>query len=294
MVGNPFKTLFCIGLLAQIAVVQASVPETLSYRVYYKGLLSAMSEVPIAEAQLITERPSATLEVSTLTLSSAAHDVVDALYPIRYRLRALYDLGDQRLVGAERFKRTREVKHDLTWLDAADGRLRYVRADAGAPLVSVPEPLRPWMTSTRLHGAIGDPVVVPQSLLDRLSLLQSLRRHIPPAGQVVDLPVVDGRKAYRYEVRLDGIESLSLAGKLWDTWRLRVEGYERTAQGGFSDQPEHAPIFVWISRDAQRLPLQFRVDHAVGDFTVAWVPGTLPVDIATAVPQAQDAWGDDG
>lgn len=294
MVVKVFKALLGIGLIVQSAVGLAAASETLSYRVYYKGLLSAMSEVPIAEARLVTEQAPGTLEVSTLTLSSAAHDVVDALYPIRYRLRALYDVGDQRLVGIERYKRTRKTKHDLAWLDAGNGRLHYLKADPSAPVVTVPASLHAWATTTAMRGTQGSPVAVPPALLDRLTLLQTLRRRIPAMGEVLALPVTDGPNTYRYQVRLDGTATLSLAGRRWNTWRLRVEGYEQKLDGGLSDEPDHAPIYVWISRDAQRLPLQFRIEHTVGDFTVAWVPGSLPVDIAMDVPPVTDSWADEG
>lgn len=296
MVGSLIKTLCCVGLLLQASVALASAPETLSYRVYYKGLLSAMQELPIAEARLVTEQADdGRLEISTLSLSSAAHDVVDTLYPIRYRLRSLYDLRDQRLLGMERFKRTREVKHDLAWLDADHGLLHYLKADANASEVRIPGSLQPWLAKGAVHGAERDALAVPDQLLDRLTLLQTLRRHIPALGEVQRLPVTDGPKTYRYQVRLDGTETLSLAGRRWDTWRLRVEGYETTVDGRPSDEPDHAPIYVWISRDPARLPLQFRIDHAVGDFTVAWVPDRLPVDLAMDVPAAPvDPWSDEG
>lgn len=292
MVKLPGITLLLLGLMG--AAVSAQATESLSYRIYYKGLLSAMSEVPIAEARLRTERAPGNLEISTLTLSSAAHDVVDALYPIRYRLRAVYDLADHRLVGMERVKRTRKFKHDLAWLDGATGRLHYLKADPAGPVVTLPDPVRPWVGQRAITGRAGKPVTVPLALLDRLTLLQDLRRDLPSVGQVRELAVTDGPKRYRYTARLDGTDILTMAGQHRPTWRLRVDGYEIQADGRASSEPDHPPIYVWISRDAQRLPLQFRIDHSVGDFTVAWVPGQLPVDVAMDVPPAANSWDDEG
>lgn len=297
MVHPRLNFLICLLLAAMLAPARASTPETLNYRVYYKGLLSAMQELPIAEARLVTRRADdGRLEESTLTLSSAAHDVVDALYPIRYRLRALVDLQDDDLVATERFSRTRKLKHDLAWVDDDAGRLRYVRAGAGRP-EPIPEALRPWVGAGEF-GDPGKPVrAAPDGLLDRLSLVQALRRRIPAAGQVLTLPVTDGPKLYRYEVRLDGSETLQVAGRAIPAWRLRVVGFEHNDDGSVKSEPKHAPVYVWISRDAARTPLRFHIDHTAGGFTVEWVPGDLSVVVAMDEPipgGGDDSWPGEG
>lgn len=295
MVKTGIKVITCLGLLLQSSVGLAVSSETLSYRVYYKGLLSAMQALPIAEARLTTEHAQqGLLEVSTLTLSSAAHDVVDAVYPIRYRLRALYHLQDQRLLGMERFKQTRKIKHDVAWVDSGADQLHYLRVDKRAAPIPLPPTLQPWLGQQALRGAPSTVTSAPLHLLDRLSLLQSLRREIPAVGQVRALAVTDGPKAYGYQVRLDGTENVTIGGRSWSTWRLRVDGYEKPATGPLSASPDHAPIYVWVSRDASRLPLRFRIDHSVGDFTVEWVPDELPVDLALDVPaDSGGSWADD-
>lgn len=297
MVSSGKQFLKCLVLIITATpVFAAGTPEILGYRVYYKGWLSAMQELPIAEARLVTEpAEQGRLQVSTLSLSSAAHDMVDAVYPIRYRLRSVYDRHQARLLAMERFKRTRRVKHDLAWVDETDGRLHYLRADAKASGPPVPDEVKTWLLDTRFGDAGKPAPVVPAGLLDRLALLQALRQRIPAPGQVLGLPVTDGPKLFRYEARLDGSESIQAGGRTWPAWRLRVDGYEQARQSGADGQPDHAPVYVWISRDPQRLPLRFHIDHRVGGFTVEWVPGDVAVAVALDAPvPPADAWVDEG
>ena len=297
MAGTRSKFLISLFLGVLMPVAQATPTETLSYRIYYKGWLSAMQELPIAEARLVTEQAEAgRLEVSTLSLSSAAHEVVDSLYPIRYRLRSLYDPQANQLVAMERFKRTRKVKHDLAWVDGLTGRLHYLRADGNRPAAALPARLQPWLADSVFAESDKDAVAVPAGLLDRLALLQAVRRQIPAAGQVLVLPVTDGPKTFRYQVRLDGVERMSIAGRQWPAWRLRVEGYEQRPGEAPSEEADHAPILLWVSQDAERLPLRFHIDHSVGGFTVEWAPGDLPVAVALDAPisPSGNAWVDEG
>lgn len=297
MVGRRKKFAIWLALLGALAPgVGAAADEGLGYRAYYQGLLSAMRSVPIADARLVTEQADhGRLQVTTLTLSSAAHGVVDALYPIRYRLRSVFDRRDDRLLAMERFKRTRKVKHDLAWVDAADDRLHYLRRADQATPVTLPARLTPWLAGQRFAATDKPALPAPAGLLDRLALLQALRDRIPVAGQVLVLPVTDGPKLFRYEVRLVGEEDIELAGRRWASWRLRVEGYEQAADGEVAEEPDHAPIDLWIARDGRHRPLRLRMAHSVGDFTVDWVPDGEPVVVALDAPvPPADPWSDEG
>lgn len=263
--------------------------ESLSYRVYYQGLLSAMSRLPIADATLqATASGDGAVEVSTLSLSSAGYAVVDSLYPIRYRLRSLYGTEQGQLLAFERYKRTRKFKHDLAWLDAEAGQLHYLRADddTATPAAQLPRRLRPWLSEAAFRAASEPPLAVAAGVLDRLSLLQRLRQQPPAAGQQQLLTLTDGRKYYRYRVTGVGRDSVTLAGRRLDAWRLRVEGFEVVAGSERLGEAEHPPIDVWLSDDPRRLPLRLQIDHAVGEFTVDWLPEAPPVEVVMEVPSA--------
>lgn len=293
MVRMKIRFLICVALAG--ALTPALAAETLDYRVYYKGLLSAMQAVSIADASLVTDTADGGgLEVSTLSLSSAAHEVVDALYPIRYRLRSVHDAAGGNLRLIERFKRTRKVKHDLAWVDRPAGRLHYLKAKEQGPAATLPAALHPWVGKARF-GDAGTPArAVPAVLLDRLALLQVLRHRIPAAGQVLTLPVTDGPEEFHYQVRLAGIETIEVGGRSRPAWRLRVEGF-KVGRDGTTGEADHAPISMWIGRDAERIPLRFKIEHSVGDFTVDWVPGDRPLMVALDAPiPPPNSWADEG
>lgn len=297
MVKSELKLSVALLIGLWLPMAWAIPAETLNYRVYYQGWLSAMQQLNISEARLMTEWvQGGEVKISTLSLSSAAHGMVDAVYPIRYRLRSVYDLRAQRLMAMERYKRTRRFKHDLAWVDAPAGRLYYARAAVvGAP-AKVPVTLQPWVTPVTFTAAAETPLATPVHLLDRLSLLQALRHRIPAPNEMLTLAVIDGSKFYRYEITAIGTETVTIAGRQWASWRLSVVGYEQRPGEPPSHEPEHAPIDLWISQDQQRLPLRFRAEHAVGSFAVEWVPSGEPITVALDAPLAapEEGWSDGG
>jgi hypothetical protein len=279
----------CLLPLVALANAPAAAPheESLNFRVYYQGLLSGMTRVAIADASL-QSRWSGQLQVSTLHLSSAAHGLVDSLYPIRYRLRSLYAAESQQLLGFERFKKGRKFKHDLAWVDGQQGRVHYLRAAAGPPADALPPALRPWLSDTPFRAAEREPLQAMPGVLDRLTLLQALRRQWPSPQQPLTLALTDGRKQYRYQVEWQGRETLTLAGSEREAVHLRVRGAEIEPATGAVLEASHPPIDVWLGAGPQRLPLRLQIDHSVGVFTVEWSEATTPVQVAiTPPPESQ-------
>jgi len=269
---------------------RAAASESLGYRVYYQGVLSAMQRVAIVEARLDSRTPDqGGLQVSTLTLSSAGHPLVDSLYPIRYRLRAVADLASGRLLGFERYKHTRKTRQDLAWVTPDGSRVHYLRAGVEARVTPAPLPprLQPWLDKRGLQPVSDMSLQAMPGVLDRLTLLQRLRRRPPAAGQPDTLWLTDGRKSYSYRVSRVGREWLDVAGRQWDAWKLRVEGYKRQPGSAGPGEPDHAPVTLWLSTAAPHLPLRFHIDHTVGAFTVDLLPARKPPQLTVDVPSAR-------
>lgn len=259
---------------------QAEGAETFNYRVYYQGLLSAMARVAIAEVRLDIESPPGDrLLVSTLSLSSESFGLMDAVYPIRYRLRALYSLQAGQLVAYERYKRTRKIKHDLVWVDEQSGLARRLVADREGE-DSLPVSLRPWVAGKSFRPQPGEGLAVPHGVLDRLTLLQALREQVPPQGEALELPVTDGEQGFIYRVTGEGREGLIISGQYFDSWRLRIDGFAQKLDGEGGLERDHEPVYVWLSADEQHMPLRFHTDHSAGGFTVDWVPEAVQVEVA--------------
>jgi hypothetical protein len=266
-------------LCLHVQPVQADAAETFNYRVYYQGLLSAMARVAIADVRLDIETPAdSRLLVSTLSLSSEAYGLMDALYPIRYRLRALYSLEAGQLYAYERYKRTRKIKHDLVWVDERSGLAHWLLAanQGGAYL---PDELRPWFAAKALRSPEQGGLAVPHGVLDRLTLLQALREQTPRQGQELVLPVTDGKQGFTYRITGEGRESLAIAGQPRDSWRLRIEGFTHQRNAAGEMERDHDPVYVWLSADERRIPLRFHADHDVGGFAVEWVPEAVEVNV---------------
>jgi hypothetical protein len=266
--------------------------ESLNYRVHYEGLLSGMTRVAIADVSLYsTATPE--LQVHTLHLSSAGYGMVDALYPIRYRLRSLYHLSGKQLLAFERYKRGRKFKHDLAWVDAEHSRVRYLRADHKGQAAELPRMARPWISEAPFVPVADTPSPVAPGVLDRLILLQVVRQQVPATGKILTFSLTDGRKRYRYQVEWLGADRLELDGRGQQAWQLRVHGQEIDGNGNAVGEAAHAPIELWLSADSQRLPLRLQIDHAVGSFTVDLARDAPPVRVAVEPPpqpQVAAAW----
>lgn len=266
--GSAGRRIACLGLLVLCLLSAPAMAgdESLGYRAYYQGLLSAMARIPIVDIRLDNHRDEDTgLQVSTLSLTSEHHSLMEAFYPVRYRLRSIYRIGERQLLGYERYKRGRKVKHDLVVVDALAGKARVLLPSAAAT-AALPSPLLPWLSSRRFAGNGEPAMAVPAGVLDRLTLLQAARDHLPAAGQALALQVTDGKKLFDYRVVNEGGEVLEIAGRPQHCWRLRIEGFLHRPD----DTPEedHEPVHVWLSADARRLPVRFHSDAALGGFTV--------------------------
>lgn len=261
--GFVFLSLLCLCLFS-MRVMAAD--EHLGYRAYYQGLLSAMARIPIADIRLDNHRDEvAGLRISTLSLTSEHHSLMEAFYPIRYQLRSIYSIADRQLLAYERYKRGRKVKHDLVLVDATAG-TAGVMLSSGKEAAGLPAELLPWLSSRHFADNGEQAVAVPDGVLDRLTLLQVARERLPAVGQVMPLKVTDGKKLFDYRVVNEGVEQLEIAGRAQDCWRLRIEGFLRKPDS--EPEEDHEPVLIWLSADAHRIPVRFHSDAALGGFTV--------------------------
>lgn len=275
----------------------AFVGEDVHYKVFYRGLFSAFSRIPVADAELSTRRyPAVTgqppLLETALTVSTAAYEFIEGLYPFRYRMRTLYQLRPQGSVAFERIKRTRKRKYDLVWVDrepdASQASIkRYQQGEN--PVDSVlPSPLAQWadVKGVALHPKAKN---TPQGkaadggVLDWLSLLQAVRGLPDLPGEPLLLPVTDGNGQTFYRVSFEGMEALEVDGRLWSTQKFSLT--ELDAQG----EPNGNPIKAWLSADGSHLPLRLQTSHTVGRFIIEYrrQPAAQPVSVDTPIQVAE-------
>lgn len=287
------------GLQAQSAarVEPAFVGETLYYQVFYRGLFSAFSRIPVANAMLSTQRYqapglSSPLLDTALTVSTAGYDFVEGLYPFRYRMRTLYQLSPQGSVAFERIKRTRKSKYDLVWVDREPGVQqaiikRYRRGDT--PVDSVlPTPVAQWADTKAIsvHPKTRQPDGknnVATDVLDWLSLLQAIRGLSELPSENVLLPVTDGNGQRNYRVSREGRETLVIGDRSWPAWRYSLI---KMSDNG---EDENNPIKVWLSTDERHLPLRLQTSHTVGRFIIEYrqSPIVQPISVDTPIQVAE-------
>ena len=266
-VSRPTYLVPLLGLLALLLpqVLPAAQSEQLHYRVSYQGFFSAGARLSIADVILSTRQPASesAYAETEMQVSSEAYGAVEAFYPIRYRFRSWY-LPDRSASLAFEYwqrKRSGKLKHRLTYLD--DPQEPFITRDLQAEgELDLPSLLA------------GDyPAAAPQSpRFDRLGLLQRVRSLPLQVGQQVELPVTTGKAMLHYRVSVEAEQQLQIAGQSWSALKLRFDGLEPDDRGKL--RHSHRPVFIWLSNDAQRLPLRADSKHTLGRFTLEMVlPG---------------------
>jgi hypothetical protein len=250
-----------VTLFLQLALTGAAwSSEVLDYRVVYKGVFSAGAELPIADLRLdIRNRPGKHGLLETrIEASSAAYPVVESLYPVRYRFRNWTMLTKPATVlGFETYRSTRKLRHRLYLRDdLAPGFRRYdLAAGAGRREIS-----RLEAGESPVKADAG------KRQLDRLALLQLIRRR-PLREQVVfHFKVTNGREWMQYRVKVEAAQVLNLNGANVPAWKLRFDGSESDPSGRW--EPAHRPVYLWLSQAPGRIPLRIESRHGIGLFRI--------------------------
>lgn len=243
--------------------------ERLVYEVSYQGALTANSKTPIASLALQTREVSlpsiaGPLFETSMRVSSGIFPFAEEHFPFRVRYRSLYQVNPFALRALEKYKLTDELKHEITWVDNKRKRVGRFRQQAGGR--GLPATLTDWFG---VEGSFGyyKPArhKIPRGLVDRLSMLESLKLVQMKPGAKYKFPVTDGKRLLDYRVEVLGLAQIQYAGKTRQAWKLVLNAFY-TKKGVTS--PRHAPIYLWMSKAQPRLPLRFLHHHPLGTFTV--------------------------
>jgi len=247
--------------------------DALEYRVIYRGMFSGGADMPIADLVLEASKAqgSADLRQARIEVSSSAYPLVESLFPIRYRFRN-WTVGDQgQLLGFESYESTRKVRHRLYLRDGSNPGVRRISLKAGAG--------RREMAQLEA-GEAPVPPIGGERLLDRLGLLQFVRRQDLAEQVEYRLMVTNGRERLVYEVRVVAAQILDLGDVSLPAWKLRFDGLQSGQNGGL--EPAHRPVYVWLSQTPEHIPLRIDSRHAIGRFRVELKNRPLLKQIAQA------------
>lgn len=234
----------------------ASQAQTHHYEVSYRGVFSLGDDMPIATLSIATERAADGIRQTRLTASSERYAVVESLYPIRYRFRSWADPDSGHLLGFETYEKTKRKKHRLYVRDDSAVGTRKLDLTKGDGRDEI----------AQLEAGIAPGAELSAPLFDRLGLLQQMRREPLRQGREFRLPVTTGREHIAYRVRVESAPVIQIEGQLLPSWKLRLDAFERDADG--KESPAHRSAFIWLSRDEARIPLRAEVRHAIGLFSV--------------------------
>lgn len=262
------------GLLACLALGKASAVEYdyLEFELNYKGKMSSNKVMPVAKA--VWSSPvmgSPGVDALSLMISSEKHMKLEMTLPVRICHQSHYHQGQKR---PQDFESYMQAGKRLDYLRAVfDWAGRTLRRDnAKAEMDSANTDLYDLTgraggkTRVNWQNESGQ-LALKKVLFDRLSMMQHLRGMNLKDGQVISVPVSDGKRALEYWVTVTEDNGLSVMGQTWEALKLNFETFDLDPE---RDRPLHPPVDVWISKDARRLPLRM-----VGKFPVGLLDAKL-------------------
>lgn len=266
-----FVLFLCCWLFAGAGSAVPAIPgERVDYRVFYRGFLSVGKKLEMANATLRTRThrtKQGELYESNFWLTTEQHGFVDSLYPFRYRLRSFYRSPAQGTLFYSVFQKNKEKSQlQLYQVDPAQLHLTRYRQVEKTPANPTPPP-------AELLALLAEPGIFEREkvfepkgkppLVDLVCLLQAIRGKDLAKERQFRIVATDGGKAYAYAVTVEGEESIGLNDRTWETWRLGVteEKLEEKERKGAK-----TAFQLWITRDAQRLPVRAEVKHKTGQF----------------------------
>jgi len=286
---RPMHRTACIALLLWLILAPAPAAadpgggERLAYVASYRGLLSVGLGLDIA-AVTLTLPPLAGIgpeaAEALLSFTTQGFRKVEMILPMQFCYRSRLVLPTPATQEADWWSRIgskvsrgrldfdvqhrrvlrRHVERKLT----ARGTSSYALEQrlSSASWASAPDPDR------------SEAALPPQAPpMDRLALLQWLRRQPLVPGMVLDPAVSDGHRLLGFHIEVEGEDSTLWGGRSVPSLRIRL-------QPRFSDDTDNRPTWLWLGRDARRLPLLFRSSRVFGHFEVR-----LEAAAAQAQPQ---------
>jgi hypothetical protein len=118
------------------------------------------------------------------------------------------------------------------------------------------------LTATSVDsGKQQKPVQIFPGTLDPLALIFSIRMKKLEVGQVLEVPVTDGKKCVSVRAAVTGRETLTIEDRTYDTF---VVTPDMNSLSGFLKKGRK--IKLWYSADEQQLPVRMQSQFPVGNF----------------------------
>jgi hypothetical protein len=221
------------------AAVPFKVGETLTYDVSWSSILQAGTAV----VSVKEKAPSSNSTAYSIVAEGRPIPIVARLYALHYKMDTLLDVFT--------------LLPQRGSLDADEG------AAHRTSITTFDRPAKRVFFEERSDTTTKLDYPVPAEAQDGLSTLYALRARALTAGDRITMPVADSGTLYRIDVNVGTPELVKVPAGALNAWTLK--GVIRDADG----QVVWNNIAVWISNDAQRLPLKLQADLSIGAFVLA-------------------------
>ena len=174
-------------------------------------------------------------------LTARTNSVVDIFFKIRDRIDAYADADMTHSIFYRKGQSGERKKDEMIEFDWQDGRAQYSE-------------------SKQKHA----PIELMPGSFDPLSAFYFTRMVISENNPTVNQPVTDGKKNFIGNAELVRRETITLKnGQTYDTYCLKPDV---GLFGGVFKDSEDPQLFVWITADERRIPVQIRSKVKVGRF----------------------------
>ncbi len=275
--------LCCLILNLDLALAAAVPNNNLMYIASYRGLFSAGFRLDIAK--IIITQPYVRVKGSDISqiivsLTTRNFTKVELFFPMRFCYRTKFKTNTLATQQADWISRlSNKATRGRTLYNNPSKKAIFLQVERKLNTRMIADDPRKQKINNLLWASNPDPDVYNVHLvnaklpiIDRLTMLEWLRRQNLVSGMVFNLPVTDGRKLLGFNIKVVGEEKLKWRNSMVYSWKIRL-------QSKFSDNSDDRPIWMWLSKDKQRLPLLFSSSHALGSFQVRLVSVTAPAPI---------------
>lgn len=229
---------FILIFLLHNPVYSSEIPpnETLNYRITFRG-------IPAGEAIINVETNENSQKIK---LSAKSYPVIDVFYPIRIQATSVFSLPEFYLTSYEKISQEGHGKEktEKIIIDHLKGIATYFK-----------------------NNKEKKKIAAPKDIQDPFSCIYAYRRFSENISAMA-LNITDGKKIIKGAVHIIKQEKIETPAGSFDT--ILVEPVMEGVKGVFSKSPG-SRLFVWLSDDDKKIPVQLKSAISIGDFTAILV-----------------------
>lgn len=253
-----------------------------SYLISYQGFFTAGLEVDIGRVEL---RPGGEEREILMLASTRGFETAELLVPVRFCYRSRSDLDGLSTRQADWWSRIGDkVSRGSLLVDKSRQQVLRLHAERklNSGFAPADDDLLPARASSNETDQDRDETPFPATgaPLDRLGMIQYLRRQPLKVGETLSLPATNGRDLAGYRIEVMAREELTWESGKRDTFKLHLQPLLT------DEDADDYPTWLWLSADQQRLPLRFRSEHGHGRFEMRLSAKQLDTGVHCPVPEA--------